>query len=239
MFWVAPILSGEVDRHLLRTCKIPLCQLDRDMLITSIGTGELCRKELAAMLQLTGVVPPPPVRITCLGVWLNRTLLHVASTMNSSVVGVTSVQGVPPQVAILSSIFGFIVMLKIGRVWLLNNFCFKSPLLASVTFLFFLSLVWVTVFRSLAGSSFASFHLLSLIRNIQRCWLSTNLTFLSDFPIYLASNLNRIAFVFSLCVLYVWLKVPAVALWASNYSSAVTLCIVSQIFSLVNGALLQ
>ena len=62
------------------------------------------------------------------------------------------------EVATISSIRGSIVVVMIRRVWLLNNFCYKYPLLLSVNFLFFPSLVQVDTFGFLSGLPFASFE---------------------------------------------------------------------------------
>ena len=83
-------------------------------------------------------------------------LLRDVSEMTSFVVDVTSVWEFPPQVSILLSILWYIVVAKIGRVRLLNNFYCKILLLVSITFLFSLPLLRVNVFRSLAVSPFAS-----------------------------------------------------------------------------------
>ena len=60
--------------------------------------------------------------------------------------GVTIIWGVPIKVTTLSPIRGPIVAVMIKRVQLLNNFCFKSLLLGSATFLLFPSLARVPFF---------------------------------------------------------------------------------------------
>ena len=123
--------------------------------IPPIRTGPLYRGGLAAMLQSRGVVLYLPVLITCPGVRTACVLLRSASGTNSVVWGVTSLIINAPEVATLSPIRGSIVVVMIRRVRFLNFF--KSPLLVSITFIFFLSLVWVSTFGLLAGSPFASF----------------------------------------------------------------------------------
>ena len=151
-----PNFSVIVDCYFVKTCKIPLCSSVGDTLIPPIITVELCRGDLKSMSQSPGVVTYLTVRLTCVGFRLNRALLCAAYVMTYFVVGIASVWGVPPKVVILSSIWGSIVVVTIGRVRLLNTLCCKIPLLFSVTF-YFPSLLWVTVFRLLAGSPFVSF----------------------------------------------------------------------------------
>ena len=78
-FWISPILSETLDYCLLRTSNIPLFPLVGGTHIPPIRTGDLSRGELAAMLQLPGVVPSLPVQITRLGVRKIRELLRTAA----------------------------------------------------------------------------------------------------------------------------------------------------------------
>ena len=136
--------------------------------------------------------------------------------MNSFVVDVTNLWGVPSQVAILSEMLGFVVVVTIARVRLLHKFCCKYLLLVSVNFLLFPSLVWETVFGLLAGLPFASF----LFADSDSWYVA--LSIVNYFNVSAsASNLSKfslinIAFALSICVFYVWLKVSAVTLWASK-----------------------
>ena len=66
---------------------------------------------------------------------------HAASVTTFNIRGILILCGDAPQVVTLSSIRGSIVVVMIGRVRLLHNFCCKSPCLVSVTFPFFPSLV--------------------------------------------------------------------------------------------------
>ena len=245
-FWLSLIFSETVDCHLLRTYKFPLCPLDRVTLIHPIKTGNLSQGDLAEMYQLPGVATSLTVRLTCLGFWRTRALLRTASVMTFVVWGLARLCGYDPQVTTLLSIQGSILVVIIGRVWLLNNFCYKSPLLVSVTFLFFLSLVWVAIFGLLAGSTFVSFMFnesdsynpaLLIVNPFN---VSTSTSDLSSF------SLVNIVFKFSLYVLGVWLKVLTVPFWASGFmlweyssSSAMNICITTRIFSLENGAPLR
>ena len=93
-----------------------------------------------------------PVLLTCPhGFRRMCVLLHDASVMTGLVLGTVRTWRVPPQVANMSGIWGLIGMVMIGRLRLINNFCWKFPLLVSVTSLFFLSLVWVSTFGLLSG----------------------------------------------------------------------------------------
>ena len=114
-------------------------------------------EELTEMSLLPGVLLTLPLGFTGLLVRRPLALLHAMSVMTFVVWGITTLWVYNPQVATLSSIRGWIVAGMIGRFRLINNVCCKSPLLVSATFILFPSLMWVTVFRSLAGSSFASF----------------------------------------------------------------------------------
>ena len=70
-----------------------------------------------------------------------RALLCAMSVMTTFEVDIGRALGVPPQGTIPSAIRLAIAVVIIGRVWLLNNFCGGFPLVVSVTFLFFTSLV--------------------------------------------------------------------------------------------------
>ena len=124
-----------------------------------IRNGELYRGDLTSCGVFPGVVLSLIIRLTYLGVQITHVLLHTAFVMTSFGKGIAIVCGVPPQVTTLSSIRRSIVIVIIKRVWLLNNSCYKSPLLVSVTILFFSfrSLVWVAIFGFIARSYFPSF----------------------------------------------------------------------------------
>ena len=156
-FWVLLLTLGDVDFRLLRTYNLPLCPVVGGSPIPPIRIGPLSWGDLTATSQSPGVVPSLSILITCPGAWITHTLLRAASVMPSFVVGVASVWGVPPQVATLLSIRGSIFVAMIRTVRLLNSFCCKYLLLVYVTFLLFMSLVWVATFGSLAGLPFASF----------------------------------------------------------------------------------
>ena len=175
------------------------------------------------------------VWIACLGVRLTRALMHAAFGMTSFATCVVSVWRSPQQVVIISSIWRFIAVVTTGRVCLHNNLCCQYLLLVSVTFIFFTSLVWVTVFRSLQGRLLRHLRLLSLIHNIQCRWFSTLYNVSASSSDLSCLSLVKIEFEFSICVLDIWLKVSTVKLWLYYSSSVITLCITSLIFSLDNG----
>ena len=147
----------KVDCSLLKTCKLPLCPLVGGTPIHPIITIELSREDLTEMLQSPGVVSYLPVRIMRLGFRSNRALLHATSVMTSVVWGLAKLCGDAPQVTALLPIRVSIIVVMIGRVRLLNNFCCKYPLLVSIIFLFFPSQVWVAIFGLLAGFPFLLF----------------------------------------------------------------------------------
>ena len=134
--WVSLTSTEPVDPCGFTISWIPIIVRDT---VPPIGTGPF---PIPEMLLSCGVVPSVPVLLTCSrGVWRTRTLLHAAYVMTGFVVGVILALGVPPQVATSYGIRGSISVVMIGRVRLINDFCCKFPLLVSITFLFFPSLV--------------------------------------------------------------------------------------------------
>ena len=121
--------------------KLPLFPMVGGATIPPTRTIPLYWGELTETSHSCGLVTHLPNLLTRPGVQITCALMHAASVMTYFVVGVESAWGVPPQVATLSSIRGSIVVVMIGRVELINNFCYKYLLLVSVTFLLFPSLV--------------------------------------------------------------------------------------------------
>ena len=109
--------------------------------ILTIKTGLLSRGGLTTTSLPHGVLMSLPVLLTSPGVQIIHALLSAASVMTPFAVGIMIAWEVPPQVATLSVIQGSIVVVMIGRVWLINNYFCESLFQVSVTFPFFPSLV--------------------------------------------------------------------------------------------------
>ena len=153
-FGVFLMMLGDVDCRLLRTSWLSLWHMVGGEKIPPTRTVLLSLGYLTQTSQSHRLVPSRPVLITFPVVPGTHTLLRATSVMTSFVVGIMSALVVPPQVLTLSGIRGSIVVVIIRRVRLINIFCCKSMFLVSVTFLFFPSLVWVSTFVSLVGSTF-------------------------------------------------------------------------------------
>ena len=78
-FWVFMLKLGDLDCHLLRMSKLPLCPMVGGTPITPIRTEELPRGDLASTYQSPGAVLPLTVRLICLGSRISCALLRVAA----------------------------------------------------------------------------------------------------------------------------------------------------------------
>ena len=106
----------------IENLKAPLWPLVGRTPIPPIRTGYLDQGDLTSMSQSPGVVPYLPVRRMCLGIWRTHALLHAASVMTSAILGIVSLFVDAPQFGTLLSVRGFIIVVMIGRVRLINFF---------------------------------------------------------------------------------------------------------------------
>ena len=155
-FWIFLLTLGNVDCRLLRTSNLPLCPHGWGDTNTSnqnwpVIPGGPCSNVAIAWGSTVPTCPdymprsPYSLCIAALSVWdeFRRLRRHELDNKRSR-----------SRNPIANPRFNRCGDDREGPV---PQFFFKSPLLVSTTFIFFLSLVWVSTFGLLAGSPFASF----------------------------------------------------------------------------------
>ena len=133
--------------------------LGEPVVLPPIRTGESNLVDPMTVLPSRGVVPPMTFRITYVGVWETHEALRAASVTISFKTIVWLACKVSPLPAASSSIVWSVGGIATGMNRLINNLRREFLLVVSisVTFLFFLSLVWLSTFGSLFGSLSTSY----------------------------------------------------------------------------------